>query len=103
MTDKILFTVPIGGEAGSFECKTVADKVYLLSFSSPPDNRVLTEFLKAYKIALDIIDYKYPPGVLITTSAIEKFFSNGFNLEHNAENPRFMDDYMLPLCERILT
>ncbi|KMU74982.1 enoyl-CoA hydratase/isomerase [Coccidioides immitis RMSCC 3703] len=72
-----LFTIPIA-MGGSFECTSPADRVYLLSFDSPPDNRQTTAFIDAFSLALDIIEEKYPIGVVVTTSKIPKFYSNGY-------------------------
>jgi hypothetical protein len=99
---KSLFTVPVS-DGGSFECSQVIDQVYLLTFSYPPDNRVYTSFCEAFMKSLDILDYKYPKGVLITTSAIPKFFSNGFDWQHAVANPRYMEDAALPMFKRLLT
>ena len=38
---EILFTVPIG-RAGRVVCSTPVEKVYVLEFTSPPDNRLMT-------------------------------------------------------------
>jgi hypothetical protein len=76
-----LFSVPIAG-GGSFECTSPAEKVYLLTFISPPDNRMVTAFLEAFELALDIIEERFPKGVVVTTSGIPKFYSNGLDLEH---------------------
>jgi Delta3-Delta2-enoyl-CoA isomerase len=97
-----LFKVPIS-TGGLFECTTVSENVYLISFTSPPDNRVTRAFLSAFLLALDILERRYPKGVLITTSAISKFYSNGFDLNDLAENPRFYEDYLFPVLRRLLT
>lgn len=97
-----LFTVPVS-TGGSFVCSSAAKNVYLLSFTSPPDNRVTPAFLTSYLLALDILERRYPRGVLITTSGIGKFFSNGFNLTDLVETPKFFENYLLPVLRRLLT
>lgn len=101
---KLLFQVPIA-TGGQFDCTQVADRVYLLSFQSPPDNRLTTEFNAAFVAALDFIEHKLPRGVLITTSAIEKFFSNGLDLAAMGTpglRTKFMSGSFLPLLRRLL-
>jgi hypothetical protein len=99
---KTLYEVPIE-TGGSFVCTSPKDNVYILTFISAPDNRVTPQFLTALLLALDILERKYPPGVLITTSGIPKFYSNGFNLNDLFENPLFFQDYLLPALRRLLT
>lgn len=89
-----LFTIPIAPldthPGGQIVCTSPAPKVYLLTFSSPPDNRLTTPFCRALLSALDVIEFGgYPPGVLITTSAIQKFYSNGLDLAHAIETDGF--------------
>ena len=85
---KTLFTLsipplPAHPKGGSITCTEPQPCVYVLAFDSPPDNRVTTPFCKALLTALDIIEFgPYKPGVVITTSAIPKFYSNGLDLEH---------------------
>ena len=40
--DNVLFRVPIDGDAGQVVVTQPAEKVYLLTFGSPPDNRLVT-------------------------------------------------------------
>ncbi|KAG7053347.1 enoyl-CoA hydratase/isomerase [Colletotrichum scovillei] len=102
-----LFTIPIpeldSHEGGTIVCTTSAPQVYLLTWSSPPDNRLTTPFCKALLAALDIIEFAHPPGVLVTTSAITKFYSNGLDLEHAFATPRFFPDTLYALFKRLLT
>ncbi|OLN86692.1 Enoyl-CoA delta isomerase 1, peroxisomal [Colletotrichum chlorophyti] len=102
-----LFTVPIpkfeAHQGGSITCTSPAPKVYLLTWSSPPDNRLTTPFLRAFLTALDIIEFAHPPGVLITTSAIPKFYSNGLDLEHAFATPGFFPDPLYKTWKRLLT
>ncbi|KAI9170867.1 Enoyl-CoA delta isomerase-like protein [Paramyrothecium foliicola] len=83
-----LFTLPIPPcdppkhPGGSIVCTEPRPGVYLLTFESPPDNRITTAFCKTLLAALDVIEFGYRPGVVVTTSAIGKFYSNGLDLEH---------------------
>lgn len=97
-----LFTVKIA-TGGSFECTSPAPKVYLLSFSSLPDNRLTVSFLAAFRLSLDIIEHRHPVGVVITTSAISKFYSNGLDLEHVVATPDFFKVHLYSLFRRLLT
>ncbi|KAI1915605.1 hypothetical protein LOZ53_001402 [Ophidiomyces ophidiicola] len=97
-----LFTVPIS-TGGSFECTSPAERVYLLTFNSPPDNRQTTAFLDAFSLALDIVETKLAPGVLITTSKISKFYSNGLDLEHTMGTEGFFPNVYWRFWKRLLT
>jgi enoyl-CoA hydratase/carnithine racemase len=83
-----LFTIPIlpcdppKHPGGSIVCTEPRSGVYLLTFTSPPDNRMTTPFCRAVLAALDVIEFGYRPGVVVTTSGIAKFYSNGLDLEH---------------------
>ncbi|KAM0332415.1 hypothetical protein ACHAQA_002695 [Verticillium albo-atrum] len=102
-----LFTVPIpkAGEhpGGSIVCTSPAPLVYLLTFSSPPDNRLTTAFCRAFMSALDIVEFTQPSGVVITTSAIAKFYSNGLDLAHAVATPGFWTDSLYAMYKRLLT
>ncbi|UKZ81836.1 hypothetical protein TrVFT333_009612 [Trichoderma virens FT-333] len=64
--------------------------VYLLTFLSPPDNRLTTAVCKALLTALDLLEFGgHAPGVVITTSGIPKFYSNGLDLQHAVDTPGF--------------
>ncbi|KAF2437312.1 enoyl-CoA hydratase/isomerase [Karstenula rhodostoma CBS 690.94] len=97
---KPLFTVPIGTK-GEVEVTSPVDKVYVVAFGSPPDNRLVTDFCEAIVLALDILETKYQHGVVITTSLIDKFYSNGLDLEH-AMQPGFFANVLYKLWRRIL-
>ncbi|KAK5116848.1 hypothetical protein LTR85_009108 [Meristemomyces frigidus] len=99
---QVLFELPIA-ESGRVVCTSPKDKVYLVTFTSPPDNRLVTPFCQALLLALDIIETRYPPGVLITTSGIEKFYSNGLDLDHASFTPGFFPDSLYALWRRVLT
>lgn len=104
-----LFTVPIAAlddhPGGSIVCTEPAPAVYLLTFSSPPDNRLTTAFCTALLAALDVIELsgRFQPGVVVTTSAIPKFYSNGLDLAHATETPGFWSDTLYALFRRFLT
>ncbi|PSK60770.1 Enoyl-CoA delta isomerase 1, peroxisomal [Elsinoe australis] len=96
-----LFKVPIAS-GGQVEVTSPSPKVYVLTFTSPPDNRLKTDFCQAIILALDIIELKYPHGVVITTSGIQKFFSNGLDLEHANYTPGFFTESLYALWRRLL-
>ena len=58
-------------------------------------NGSLQDFCQTLLMALDIVELRYPHGVIITTSGIQKFYSNGLDLE-SADSAFFRDSlYML--------
>ncbi|KAK0932506.1 hypothetical protein LTR91_017797 [Friedmanniomyces endolithicus] len=85
---EVLFELPIGTK-GQLICTRPKDKVYLITFSSPTDNRLTST--------------RYDAGVVITTSGIEKFYSNGLDLEHASFTPGFFPDALYALWRRLLT
>ncbi|UKZ56094.1 hypothetical protein TrVGV298_009922 [Trichoderma virens] len=91
---KTLFTVPIPPlgphPGGSITVTEPQPAVYLLTFLSPPDNRLTTAVCKALLTALDLLEFGgHAPGVVITTSGIPKFYSNGLDLQHAVDTPGF--------------
>jgi hypothetical protein len=88
---------------GSFICTQAAPQVYLLSFSSPPDNRLVPAFNQTFLLALDIIEARLPRGVVITTSSITKFYSNGLDFENAIKDPTFFPTSLYPLWRRLIT
>ncbi|KAJ6783702.1 hypothetical protein PWT90_08522 [Aphanocladium album] len=103
-----LFELPIGAcnkqPGGTLTCTEPQDKVYLLTWNSPPDNRLTTPFCKALLAALDILEYGgYAPGVVVTTSSIAKNYSNGFDLEHTLSNKDVFFPFFYNLWVRFLT
>ena len=60
-------------------------------------------FCQSIILALDVLETRYPPGVVITTSGIEKFYSNGLDLEHASFTPGFFPDSLYGLWRRLLT
>jgi hypothetical protein len=109
MATKTLFTVPVlaspnsSKSNGTFVCTSSTPGVYLLTFTSPPDNRLTTAFCQAFILSLDIIEFSYPPGVVITTSGIPKFYSNGLDIEHLNSTEGFFVKSLFPLFARLLT
>lgn len=109
MATKTLFTVPVlesptsDKSNGTFVCTSSTPGVYLLTFTSPPDNRLTTAFCQAFILALDIIEFSYPPGVVITTSGIPKFYSNGLDIEHVNSTKNFFANSLFALFTRLLT
>ncbi|KAK7421560.1 hypothetical protein QQZ08_009905 [Neonectria magnoliae] len=74
---------------GTLACTQPAPAVYLLTLTSPPDNRITAPVCRALLEALDIVEFGYPPGVVVTTSGIAKFYSNGLDLEHAVKTDGF--------------
>ncbi|KUJ22966.1 putative carnitinyl-CoA dehydratase [Mollisia scopiformis] len=104
MSSNPLFTLSIpNSSGGTITCTSPSLKVYLLTFTSPPDNRLLTPFCQTLLLALDILEFSHPHGVLITTSGIQKFYSNGLDLEHSSSTPRFFPNSLFALFKRLLT
>jgi Delta3-Delta2-enoyl-CoA isomerase len=109
MAAKTLFTVPIpplkDHVGGEIVCTEPAPEVYLLTFSSPPDNRLTPAFCASMIKALDLIELHKPTptGVVITTSAITKFYSNGLDLDLAIRTPGFTEEALYPLFHRFLT
>jgi enoyl-CoA hydratase/carnithine racemase len=103
------FTVPVlrnpssEERVGAIVCTSPAPKVYLLTFTSPPDNRLVTSFCQSLLLALDIIEFDYPLGVVVTTSGIPKFYSNGLDLKHATDVPGFWAHSLYKLFARFLT
>lgn len=103
-----LFTVPIPSlnshPGGSIVCTEPAPRVYLLTWTSPPDNRLTSAFCGSLLDALDLIEFGgYPPGVVVTTSGVAKFYSNGLDLEHAIATPGFWTGSLYKLFTRFLT
>lgn len=97
-----LFVLPIT-PAGCITCTQPSARVYLLTFDSPPDNRMTPTFCTTLLLALDILDHRFPKGVVITTSGIQKFYSNGLDYDSAIKTKGFFEDYLYPLWRRLLT
>ncbi|POR32486.1 Enoyl-CoA hydratase/carnithine racemase [Tolypocladium paradoxum] len=102
-----LFTIPIppcgAHPGGAITATRPRPAVYLLAWASPPDNRITTAFCRALLAALDVLEFGgYAPGVVVTTSAIPKFYSNGLDLEHAVATEGFWPLYF-DVWRRFLT
>ncbi|KAL2195686.1 ClpP/crotonase-like domain-containing protein [Corynascus similis CBS 632.67] len=103
-----LFTVPVpplgAHPGGAIVATEPAPAVYLLTITSPPDNRLTTASCTAMLDALDLIEFGgYKPGVVVTTSGIDKFYSNGLDLEHALSTENFLPGVLYKLFHRFLT
>ena len=73
-------------------------------YPSTPPFLITPSFLKTFLHVLDIVEQGVPhSSVLITTSAIPKFYSNGFNLDLARATPGFPRDAWNKLQLRLLT
>lgn len=97
-----LFSLPIT-PSGRIVCTQPSQRIYLLSFDSPPDNRFTPSFCATFHLALDILDHRFPKGVVVTTSSITKFYSNGLDYESVVKSPTFFPESLYPLWRRLLT
>ena len=99
-----LFTLPIANsKGGNIIATRPTARVYLLTFNHPPDNRLTPAFLSTLMLALDILDFRFPRGVVITTSTIPKFYSNGLDFENAVKTKGFFEEMLYPLWRRLLT
>jgi len=96
-------TSPAQSQQGNFICTQAGHQVYLLSFASPPDNRLTPAFNQAFLLALDIIEHRLPRGVVITTSSITKFYSNGLDYESAIRDPTFFPNSLYPVWRRLIS
>jgi Delta3-Delta2-enoyl-CoA isomerase len=111
----LLFSLPIPpakdstgklSTGGNVIVITPAKDVYLISFSSPPDNRLTPSFCCSLHLALLILrsnPQKYPKGPVILTSSISKFFSNGLDFASASTSPTFFQESIFPLWHTLLT
>jgi Delta3-Delta2-enoyl-CoA isomerase len=90
-------------KGGTIVCLQAAPQIYVLTFSSPPDNRLTPAFNATFLLALDVIEYRFPKGVVVSTSSITKFYSNGLNYEDAVKDPTFFRDSLYPLWRRLLS
>ena len=97
-----LFTLQIQ-PSGTIICTQPSPRVYLLTFTSPPDNRLTPSFCGSLGLALDILVHRYPTGVVVTTSGIAKFYSNGLDYESAVKTKGFFAQTLYPLWQRLLT
>lgn len=109
---KTHFTIPIAPigkqPGGSIVCTEPHPKIFLLTITSPPDNRLTVSSCSAFLDALDLLEFSptlcpEKDGVVVTTSGIPKFYSNGLDLELAMANAEFMPKYLYKLFARFLT
>lgn len=105
-----LFTVPVPAcdshPGGTITITQPQPKIYLLTIHSPPDNRLTTALCQGLLRALDLVEFSGPgPGVVVTTSSVPKFYSNGLDLAHTtrAGPDAFFGRSLWPLYRRLLT
>jgi Delta3-Delta2-enoyl-CoA isomerase len=110
MVASSIFTVSIpplkDHVGGEIVCTEPSPQVFLLTFNSPPDNRITPAFCSAMIEALDRIEVMQQPkptGVVVTTSAIPKFYSNGLDLNLAIKTQGFTENSLYPLFRRFLT
>lgn len=110
MAVKTHFTVTIPAipnhVGGTITCTEPEPLVYLLTMDSPPDNRLTPAFCAAMLEALDRVEFALataPRGVLVTTSAQPKFYSNGLDLQLALGTPHFTENSLYPVFRRLLT
>lgn len=101
-----LFSIPIQSTGGSIVCTNpddTAKNIYLLTFTSPKDNRLTPTFIDALILALDLIEHRFPRGVVITTSGIQKFYSNGLDLQLALSTEGFWENHLWKLFRKFIT
>lgn len=99
---------PNGGTITLHSLPHPYSKVYILTFTSPPDNRLTPPFLTTFLLALSILEHhpSLPPGILLTTSGIPKFYSNGLDFAAISSTPNdrtFFARYLYPFWRKLLT
>ena len=99
---RTLFDLSIG-TTGKITCTEPSPEIYLLTFALPPDNRLTTSFCATFQLALDLIAHRYPTGVVITTSGIPKFYSNGLDYDSAIKSIDFLPNVLYPFWKRLLT
>lgn len=73
------------------EVTIVPDTCYLLQFELAPDNRLEPVMLDGFYDALTWIEQQDDALPLVTTSKIEKFYSNGLNFEKATKTEGFFN------------
>lgn len=74
------------------------DSIYVVSWDCPPDNRITPAFVEALLQVLDFVVEHVPrTAVLVTTSAISKFYCNGLNVSERSVNPVSLGPYLAPI------
>ena len=94
-------TIPDAKNSGSryiklSELPHPSKAVYLLSFNSAPDNRMSAWFLQTFLKVLNLVEENVSgDSVLLTTSEIPKFYSNGYDVGNKEEdNTTATDDFL---------
>ncbi|KAJ2988717.1 hypothetical protein NUW58_g3833 [Xylaria curta] len=94
MASTELFSVPIPARpshpGGSIVCTTPAPQVYLLTFTSPDDNRLTPRILRRIPQCAG-------------RNRVRKFYSNGLDLGLATSTPGFWENSLYPLYRRLLT
>lgn len=75
---------------------------YLLEYNAPPDNRYTIPFLDAYLDAITYVRGQEEPKPLITTSKVQKFFSNGLDFENAIRTEGFFPNYYFRIMRAII-
>jgi enoyl-CoA hydratase/carnithine racemase len=95
---------------GTITLTLPAPQTYLLTIASPPDNRLTTPVCetlqKALTKVLAIAQQQSTPGVVLLTSNVAKFFSNGLDLNHVTSQitaEKFFPNVLYPLFKSLLT
>ncbi|KAK6336158.1 hypothetical protein TWF696_001723 [Orbilia brochopaga] len=106
-TPTTLYTLPIAATDGTITVTIPRPQthptVYLLTWISPPDNRLLTSFIETFTLALALLRTNHPAGVLITTSSSPKFYSNGLDLNHVHSQNLWWQKVYWPFMKLLLT
>jgi len=92
LTLPLVVPIPDAGNSGYFKLSELSHPskaIYLISFNLAPDNRMTSRFLQTFLKVLEIVEANVSEdSVLLTTSEIPKFYSNGYDVEgkdaHNA-------------------
>ncbi|KAK9459821.1 ClpP/crotonase-like domain-containing protein [Lipomyces oligophaga] len=102
----LLFQVYDEVEKGTIAVsKSDSNLYYLISFNCPPDNRLTPDMILTLMRVLDLLETEFLPIEelpVVTTSSIQKFYSNGLDLELALRTPDFFDLFFNPLCKRLL-
>lgn len=91
------------GQLSCAEAGAKGSRVYVLTLAVAPDNRLTSPVCDALMRALDIIEVSHPCGVVVTTSGIAKFYSNGLDLGHAISTPGYWEEKLYRLWARLLT
>ncbi|KAK3944511.1 ClpP/crotonase-like domain-containing protein [Diplogelasinospora grovesii] len=113
-----LFTIPVPREpaipnGGTVSVSQPEPQVYLVTITCAPDNRLTSGSCGAIIEALDRLaaltgsgtseGLRLKPGVVVTTSGIPKFYSNGLDLSSAFSDPTFLPSKLYRLFSTLLT